>query len=125
MNRFIVIALGAGLGANARYFVGQWAGARFGAGFPYGTFLVNVTGSLVLGFLLTLGMGKINLSPEARLFLAVGFLGSYTTFSSYAVESFTLFQGGSPWSALINVVGNNLIGLACALLGVYLAKGIG
>ncbi|MBP7961746.1 MAG: fluoride efflux transporter CrcB [Caldilineaceae bacterium] len=125
MNRFLVIALGAALGANARYFVGQWAGERFGSAYPYGTFLVNVTGSLVLGFLLTLGMGKINLSPELRLFLAVGFLGSYTTFSSYAVESFALFQGGSPWGALINVAGNNLVGLICALLGVYLAKVVG
>ncbi len=122
LNRFVVIAVGAALGANARYFVGQWAGERFGAGFPYGTFLVNVTGSLILGFVITLALGRFAISSEARLFLTVGFLGSYTTFSSYAVESLTLFQGGNPWGALFNVAGNNLIGLACALLGVYLGR---
>ncbi len=120
-----MIGLGAALGANARYFVGQWAGGRFGPGFPYGTFLVNVTGSLILGFVVTLALGRFTISPEARLFLAVGFLGSYTTFSSYAVESLDLIQRGNLWAGLLNMAGNNLIALACALLGVYLAKVVG
>jgi CrcB protein len=125
LNRFVVIGLGAALGANARYFVGQWAGGRFGPGFPYGTFLVNVTGSLILGFVVTLALGRFTISPETRLFLAVGFLGSYTTFSSYAVESLTLIQNGSLWAGLLNIAGNNLVGLVCALLGVYFARLIG
>lgn len=125
MNRFVLIALGAALGANARYFVGQWTGGRFGPGFPYGTFLVNVTGSLILGFVVTLALGRFTISPEARLFLAVGFLGSYTTFSSYAVESLELIQRGNLWAGLLNIAGNNLVGLACVLLGVYLAKVVG
>ncbi len=121
MNRFLLVALGAALGANARYLVGLWAG-RFGATFPYGTFLVNVTGSLLLGFLLTLATGRLNLSPEWRLVLAVGFFGSYTTFSSYAVESLALFREGSLWLGLANVLGNNLVGLLFSLLGMLLAQ---
>ncbi|RME61500.1 MAG: fluoride efflux transporter CrcB [Caldilineae bacterium] len=122
MSRYLYIAIGAALGANARYLVGVWAGGRFGAGFPYGTFLVNVTGSLILGFLLTLATGRLALSSEMRLLLAVGFLGSYTTFSSYTVESLALMRGGSLGSGLLNIFANNLLGLAAALIGVLLAQ---
>ncbi|GIV78631.1 fluoride efflux transporter CrcB [Litorilinea aerophila] len=125
MNRFIWIGLGAILGANARYLVGVWAGSRFGADFPYGTLLVNITGSLLLGFLVTLSAGRLQLSPELRLFLAVGFFGSYTTFSSFAVESIFLFQDGGLGRGIFNILGNNLIGLMGALLGVYLARALG
>lgn len=122
MSRFLFVALGAALGANARYAVGLWAANRFGAGFPYGTFIVNVSGSLLLGFLLTLATEQLTLAPETRLLLAVGFLGSYTTFSSYMVESVGLMRDGGLWPALLNIAGNNVVGLICALLGVYLAR---
>lgn len=122
MNRYLLIAIGAALGANTRYLVGVWAGNRLGADFPYGTFIVNVTGSFVLGFLLTLGTGRLQLSPEARLLLAVGFLGSFTTFSSYAVESLNLWRDAGLWRSLLNVAGNNLAGLLAAILGAALAR---
>ena len=125
MNRYLVIAVGAALGANARYLVGVWAGNRFGAAFPYGTFIVNVTGSLILGFIVASATGRLNISNELRLLLAVGFLGSYTTFSSYAVESLTLIRAGNIWTGLINIFGNNLIGLVFALCGVFLARSLG
>lgn len=122
MNRYLLIAIGAALGANARYLVSVSAGNRFGADFPYGTFIVNVTGSFILGFLLTLGTGRLQLSPEARLLLAVGFLGSFTTFSSYTVESLNLLRDAGLWPGLLNIVGNNVVGLLCALLGAMLAR---
>lgn len=121
MNRYLLIAVGAALGANARYLVGVWAGNRLGADFPYGTFIVNIVGSFVLGFLLTLGTERLQLSPEARLLLAVGFLGSFTTFSSYAVESLNLWRDAGLWRSLLNVAGNNLVGLFAAVLGAALA----
>lgn len=124
MNRYLLIALGAALGANARYLVGTWAGERLGAGFPYGTLLVNVSGSLMLGFLLTLGTERLQVSPETRLLLAVGFLGSYTTFSSYTVESLNLMRDGGASAGLLNILGNNLAGLMSALAGSYLARWI-
>lgn len=125
MNRFVLVAVGAMLGANARYLVGLWAGGRFGAGFPYGTLIVNVTGSFVLGFLLAAATGRLNLSPELRLVLAVGFLGAFTTFSSFAVESLTLVQNGALWKGLINIFANNFVGLLSAFLGVVLARLVG
>ncbi|MCC6601971.1 MAG: fluoride efflux transporter CrcB [Anaerolineae bacterium] len=90
--------------------------------FPYGTFIVNIVGSFVLGFLLTLGTERLQLSPEARLLLAVGFLGSFTTFSSYAVESMNLWRDASLWRGLVNIIGNNLVGLFAAVLGAPLAR---
>jgi CrcB protein len=122
VNQYLVIALGAAVGANARYLVGVWAGNRFGAAFPYGTLIVNVTGSLMLGFVLALASARLDIPAPVRLFLAVGFLGSYTTFSSYTVESLNLLLAGSFWAGMINMVGNNLIGLVCAMAGLYLAR---
>lgn len=122
MTRFLFIALGAAFGANARYLIGLWAGNRLGTDFPYGTLIVNVSGSFVLGFLLTLGTGRWQLSPEARLLLAVGFLGSFTTFSSYAVESSLLWQSAGFWRSVLNIAGNNLLGLLAVILGAALAR---
>jgi CrcB protein len=76
----------------------------------------------VLGFLLTVGTGRLQLSPEMRLLLAVGFLGSFTTFSSYAVESTILWQTAGLWRSLLNIVGNNLLGLLAVVLGAALAR---
>ena len=84
-----------------------------------------MSGSLLLGFLLSVTTERLLVSPEARLLLVIGFLGSYTTFSTYAFESVALFRGGGLWSGLVNVLGNNLVGLVCALLGAYLARLVG
>lgn len=125
MNRFLLIAAGAALGANARYLVNMWAVGRFGAEFPYGTLLVNVSGSFILGFLLTFSTDRFSLSPDMRLLLAVGFLGSYTTFSSYTVESLNLWRDNGMWLAIRNVFLNNGIGLTFALLGTFTARWLG
>ncbi|RIK45147.1 MAG: fluoride efflux transporter CrcB [Chloroflexi bacterium] len=121
-NQVLAIGLGAVLGANARYLVALWAAARFGLGFPYGTLIVNMTGSLILGFLVTVMLERLSVPPEVRLFLVVGFLGSFTTFSSFAVESLGLLQNGAAGKAIVNIFANNALSLACALLGVYLAR---
>jgi CrcB protein len=125
VNRFLFIAIGAALGANARYLIGLWAANRLGAAFPYGTLIVNITGSFLLGFVITLTTERLTIVPEARLLLAVGFLGSYTTFSSFTVESLGLLRDSGLWPGLINILANNMIGLICAALGVYLARLIG
>jgi CrcB protein len=121
-NQVLAISIGAVLGANARYFVALWAAARFGLGFPFGTLLVNTTGSFILGLLITLFLGRLSVSPEVRLLLVVGFLGSFTTFSSFAVESISLAQSGAFGKAMVNIFANNVLSLGCALLGVYLAR---
>ena len=125
MNRFLFIALGAALGANARYWVTLWAANRFGTDYPTGTLLVNVTGSFLLGLLLALATGRLNLAPETRLLLLTGFLGAYTTFSTYAVESLALWSDAGWWPALRNIFLNNGLGLGAALLGATLARLLG
>ena len=95
MGPFLVISLGGILGANARYLVSLYIAERFGTAFPYGTFLINVTGSLVIGFFLTLATERLPIDPLWRLFFATGFLGAYTTFSTYTYEAALLLRAGS------------------------------
>jgi CrcB protein len=125
MSQLLWIAAGAVLGANARYLVGLWAAARFGAGFPYGTLFVNLVGSFVLGFVVVLGVGRLSIPPQVRLFLAVGFLGSFTTFSSFSAETLLLLEGGGLPRGLLNILANNAGGLVAAWLGATLARALG
>jgi CrcB protein len=117
----MAIALGAALGANARYWVGQWVAVRLGTGFPYGTLLVNVTGSFMLGLVTGWLLKGGDMSTPARLFLAVGFLGSYTTFSSFSVDTLLLLENGKMSLAFANMIANNAIGLTLAFAGFRLA----
>lgn len=123
LNNVLLISLGAALGANARYWVSLWALQRIGPRFPYGTLFVNVTGSLILGFLVAFAAQR-TLPTSWRLLLAVGFCGSYTTFSSYAVESVDLFNDAIPWLAWANMAGNNLLALLAVLAGIWLARSL-
>ncbi len=125
MSRFLWIAVGAALGANARYMIGLWAGDKMGVAFPYGTTIVNITGALMLGFVLELSTDRLLASPEARLLVATGFLGSYTTFSTYMVESVNLMRQGSLFLGVVNIAGEAALGLIFAVLGIYLARTLG
>src|SRR3712207_6113333 len=120
----LYIALGGAIGAAARYLAGLWIAARLGASFPWGTFFVNVTGSFLIGIVLVLVEGGA-LPAEARLFLAVGILGGYTTFSSFSYETLQLLNGGDVVPVLLNVLGQLLIGLLAVYLGVIFARGVG
>lgn len=121
-NRLLWISIGAVLGANARYLIGLWLAQRLGADFPYGTLLVNITGSFILGFLVAWGATRGGLSVELRLLVAVGFLGSYTTFSSFAVESLAYLEQGNMGRSLLNFALNNGLGIGAAWLGMALAR---
>ncbi len=115
-DRVILIAIGGALGANARYLVSIWSARRLGAGFPYGTLFVNLTGSLVLGFLAVTAAG-LAFGREVQLLISIGFIGAYTTFSTFAFESFGLIRRRAYALATANVVGSVLVGLALAWLG--------
>lgn len=115
-----MIGLGGFLGANARYLVANWAARRFGARFPYGTFLINISGSFILGFFLALLQERAFLHPHYRLFFAVGFLGAYTTFSTFTYESLRLIQEGSFLLGFVNIVGSAVVGLLGAFCGFVL-----
>lgn len=122
MDKYLVIALGGGLGACARYWLAGWVTHKFGATFPYGTLLVNVTGSFALGLFLALTADRLHLDPRWRLFVATGFLGGYTTFSTYTFESVELLLGGYWRTGLGNLLGSNLLGLAGAALGLAVGQ---
>ena len=121
---YLWIAVGAVVGASARYFLSGLIVRNFSATFPYGTLLINVTGSLALGFFLVYSTDRVLLDPRWRLLVAVGFCGSYTTFSSYAFESFALMEQGQWLLVGLNVVASNVLCLAAVLAGAALARGL-
>ena len=120
---YLWIAAGAIVGASARYFVSGLA-RNISAAFPYGTLLINITGSLVLGFFLIYSTERVLLDPRWRLLVAVGFCGSYTTFSSYAFESFALMEHGQWLLMGMNILFSNALCLAAVLVGGALARGL-
>jgi fluoride exporter len=124
MEKFLIISLGAILGANARYWIGGWAAERFGTTFPYGTLIINVTGSLVLGFFITLVTDRFLVDPRWRLLVAIGFLGAYTTFSTYTYESVNLLLNGQVWLGLLNLFGSSILGAAAVTAGILLGRAL-
>ncbi len=124
LSNYIWIALGASIGASARYFLSVLIARDFASAFPYGTLLINITGSLILGFFLVFSTERALLDPKWRLLVAVGFCGSYTTFSSYAFESFALMEQGQWLLSGINIVGSNALCLAAVLGGAALARAL-
>ncbi len=121
---YLWIALGAVVGASARYFLSGLVARSVSATFPYGTLLINLTGSLILGFFLTYSSERVLLDPRWRLLVAVGFCGSYTTFSSYAFESFALMEQGQWLMMCLNILFSNALCLAAVLGGAVLARGL-
>lgn len=121
----LLIALGGGLGATSRFGTNMLAASLLGTRFPYGTALVNSVGSFFAGFLMILLMERFALSDYWRLFLMVGFLGGYTTFSSFSWETWMLYQNGEYLIACVNVLVNNVFALGLAFLGMHLARWLG
>ena len=122
MDKVLWISIGAVLGANLRYWVGDWTAQRFGSGFPYGTLLINLSGSFLLGLIVSMSMENFIIDPRLRLLLTIGFLGSYTTFSTYAYESIALISQGQWGLGLFNLLGSSLLGALFAILGIWLGK---
>lgn len=124
MNDFLVISLGAIAGANARYLLTRYAARLFGPVFPYGTLIINVLGSLIVGFFVMWTTERVLLDPRWRLLVVVGFCGAFTTFSSYAFESMAYFEQGQWLLMVLNVLSNNLLCLVGALAGMALARAL-
>jgi CrcB protein len=122
VERFFLISIGAMLGANARYWLGDWAARRWGTSFPFGTLLINLSGSFLLGLFTVLAVERLPVDPRLRILAVVGFLGAYTTFSTYTYESVNLMLQGEWLAGVTNLFGSAILGGAAVLLGVWVGK---
>ncbi|HEV2642016.1 MAG TPA: fluoride efflux transporter CrcB [Candidatus Elarobacter sp.] len=118
------IAAGSALGGVTRYLVGFAIQQRAGVAFPLGTLIINVTGSLLLGFLLRAALEGVSISPEMRAFLTTGFCGGYTTFSTFSYDSIALVQGGEYRRAAIYVTLSVVLSLIATFAGIALAQSV-
>lgn len=117
MLKILIIGLGGFLGTTARYGLSGLVQDLAGASFPAGTLAVNILGCIAIGGIMSLVEDRQMLTPEARLLLLVGFLGSFTTFSTFGYETFDLLREGQLWMAVVNAAANLLIGILGVGLG--------
>lgn len=123
-SRLLVLSAGGVLGVNARYWLGVWVSQRWAAAqFPWATFVINVTGSFAIGFL-TIALTRWLPHPHVRLFVVTGFVGGYTTFSTFEYDSAALWERGEPYRMLANMVGSVGVGFAAVMFGIGLARAV-
>jgi CrcB protein len=123
MRTVIGVAAAGAAGALARWGLASWFGARF-PDFPWGTLVINVSGSFVLGLLFVVLTERAGASPAVRVALTTGLMGAYTTFSTFSLETFRLVEDGALGLAGLNVAGTLVLGLAGVWLGVALGRAI-
>ena len=122
MRDLVIVSIGAIVGANARWIISRYAAKLLGPVFPYGTLVINITGSLIVGFFIIWTSERVLVDPRWRLLIVVGFCGAFTTFSSYAFETMAYFEQGQ-WALMVaNVLSNNLLCLGAVLAGMVLAR---
>jgi CrcB protein len=122
MRTVLGIAVAGALGALTRYGLGGWVAQRFSGAFPWGTFVVNITGAFALGFLFTVLTDRFTVEPWVRTTLMVGFLGAYTTFSTFSLETVRLFEEGAWAVATANAVGSLVAGILAVYAGIVLGR---
>jgi CrcB protein len=122
MTQTLAIAVGGALGALGRYWVSNGIHALLGRGFPYGTLVVNLLGSLAMGWLYVLLVERLNVTPEVRGAIMVGFLGAFTTFSTFSLETLALLEQGDHWKAGLNIVLSVAACIAAAWAGIVLGR---
>jgi CrcB protein len=120
--QLLYIGIFGGLGCVARYLTSGWVYQLAGRNLPYGTLFVNVVGSFLLALLMVLGLRSAIFSPEIRIGLAVGFMGGFTTFSTFSYETLRLLEDGSFWQAGVNILLNIVLCLFFAVLGALVAR---
>ena len=124
MQKYLLIAVGGALGSIARYWVGSTIAGRMGTRFPYGTFVINITACVVIGFSLTYLGKRAGLNPAWRFLIPVGFIGAYSTFSTYEWETLSTLRAGAFALGALYAVGSLIGGLAATWCGALLAETI-
>jgi len=124
MTKYLIVGLGGAVGSVLRFWAGGYIGTRLGTRFPYGTFVINITASFLIGFIMTLLAERADWNPNWTYLLVIGFLGGYSTFSAFEYETFRVFQDGELLIAGLNVVGSVVIGFFSVWLGVIAGRTI-
>ena len=122
MQKYLLAGTGGFLGAIARLWVGTFIDDRLGTKFPYGTLIINLSGCFLLGVVLTILDARLNLNPAWRYLLPIGFIGSYTTFSTFEYETLAGLQNGSWQIPVLYVTLSVFVGLACVWTGAAIAR---
>lgn len=120
--RFVLICLGGAIGTGARYLVALWVARYAGAAFPYGTLLINVSGSFLLGLLMQLSLSTHMISADMRLIVGTGLLGGFTTYSTFNYETLALLREDAWGAALVNIAATLIVCLIAGAVGVGMAR---
>jgi CrcB protein len=118
------VFIGAGIGGTLRFVLGGWMAERWGTSFPWHTLVINVSGAFLLGVLMAFAVDRGLVSPEVRIFFGVGVLGGFTTFSTLSYESIALIEEGLVLQGLANMFGSGILGMAAAVIGVFVGRTI-
>ena len=122
MGKYLMVGIGGFLGAIARFWLGGYVSDKMGSRFPYGTFVINCTGSFLIGFIVTLLAEKAHWNANWRYLIPIGFIGAYTTFSAFEYETFRVIQDGEMLIAFLNVVLSVIVGFLAVWLGVIAGR---
>jgi CrcB protein len=122
LQKYLLIALGGALGSIARYWVGSTVSGRMGAKFPYGTFVINLTACVIIGFTLTFLAKRTGLNPAWRFLVPIGFVGAYSTFSTYEWETLSTMRSGAVLEASLYAFGSLFLGLVATWVGILIAE---
>jgi len=125
LQKYVLIAIGGALGSIARYWVGSTVSGRLGSKFPYGTLIINLTACVILGFVLTYLGRRAEVDASWRFLIPVGFIGAYSTFSTYEWETLSTLRSGAFLLAALYALGSLLLGLIAVWAGTLLAKVLG
>ena len=124
MVKYWMVGMGGFIGAIARFALGSYIGNRVGSRFPYGTLVINVSGSFLIGFILTMLAQRIDASPNWRYLIPIGFIGAYTTFSTFEYETLRTVQDGQILIAMANVGLSVIAGFAAVWIGVMVGRAL-
>jgi fluoride exporter len=122
LDRYFLVVLGGGLGSLLRYVASTAINARIAGRFPLGTMVINITGSFLIGVLMVLLTERLQPHPNWRLLLIVGFLGGYTTFSTFEFETYQFMRNGGYWIGVLNVLASVTLGYAGVWLGAEITR---